>query len=203
MYLLKQALAPCHTSHTVQTGDTIWDLSVLYGIPQSKLLTVNNLTLSNRLSIGQQLTVPVHSIARKTTVSPQHGEFLDWWTEAQYVFPIGKTAKVTDLATGQSFHIKRTTGANHADCETMTTADTNVARSIWGDFSWTPRAVIIEVDRRKLAASMSFMPHDLQYIRDNGIIGHFDVYFSNSTRHADGRPDASHQLQVERAAGVR
>jgi hypothetical protein len=50
---------------------------------------------------------------------------------------------------------------------------------------------------------MSFMPHDVQYITNNGITGHFDVYFGNSTRHKDGKTDASHQLQIERAAGVR
>jgi LysM repeat protein len=192
-----------YTTHTVKSGDTIWDLSVQYGIPQSELLKANNLTTSSRLSVGQQLSIPVHSIAVKPVVSQRHGELLDWWTEAQYVFTIGKTAKVTDLETGQSFNIKRAIGANHADCETVTVNDTNIARSIWGGFSWTPRAVILEVDGKRLAASMSFMPHDVQYIHDNGITGHFDVYFSNSTRHLDRRPDAAHQAQVERAAGVR
>ncbi|MGF7125957.1 hypothetical protein J2T56_000645 [Natronobacillus azotifigens] len=50
---------------------------------------------------------------------------------------------------------------------------------------------------------MSFMPHDIDYISNNGISGHFDVYFGNSTRHVDGQADASHQAQVERAAGIR
>jgi peptidoglycan endopeptidase LytF len=136
-------------------------------------------------------------------VSDKHGEYLDWWTEAQYVFPIGKTAKVTDLATGKSFYIKRTVGANHADCETLTTNDTNIAKLIWGGFSWTPRAIILEVDGRKLAASMSFMPHELEYIANNGITGHFDVYFANCTRHIDGQTDPAHQAQVEKAAGLR
>jgi hypothetical protein len=98
---------------------------------------------------------------------------------------------------------RRTIGANHADSETVSVNDTNIAKSIWGGFSWTPRAVIVEVDGRKLAGSKSFMPHDVQYITNNGITGHFDVYFGNSTRHKDGKTDASHQLQIERAAGVR
>nr|WP_309099192.1 LysM peptidoglycan-binding domain-containing protein [Fredinandcohnia onubensis] len=192
-----------YTTHTVVSGDNIWNLSVKYGIPQGELLRANNLTTSSMLSIGQKLTIPVHNIAVKEVVSERHGEYLDWWTEAQYVFPINKTAKVTDFATGKSFYIKRTIGANHADSETLTTNDSTIAKSIWGGYSWTPRAVILEIDGRKVAASMSFMPHEREYISGNGITGHFDVYFGNSTRHVDGNADASHQRQVEIAAGIR
>ncbi len=191
-----------YTTHTVVSGDNIWNLSVKYGIPQAELLRANNLTTSSTLSIGQKLSIPVHNIAVKEVVSERHGEYLDWWTEAQYVFPINKTAKVTDFATGKSFYIQRTTGASHADSETLTINDSNIAKSIWGGFSWTPRAVILEIDGRKVAASMSFMPHDVYYIKDNGINGHFDVYFGNSIRHKDGNPDPSHQAQVEKAAGI-
>lgn len=192
-----------YTTHTVASGENIWDLSIRYGIPQSELLRANNMTTNSPLSIGQKLTIPVHNISVKPVVSERHGEYLDWWTEAQYVFPIGKTTKVTDFATGKSFYIKRTIGANHADSETVTVNDTNIAKSIWDGFSWIPRAVILEIDGRKIAASMSFMPHEQDYIANNGITGHFDVYFGNSIRHVDGKPDASHQSQVERAAGLK
>jgi len=191
-----------YTTHTVAAGDNVWDLSVRYGIPQAELLRDNNLTSSSMLSIGQKLKIPVHNITVKEVVSERHGEYLDWWTEAQYVFPINKVAKVTDFATGKSFYIKRTIGASHADSETLTTNDSNIAKSIWGGFSWTPRAVILEIDGRKVAASMSFMPHDVDYIKDNGINGHFDVYFGNSARHIDGKSDPSHQAQVEKSAGI-
>ncbi|MCQ6276328.1 LysM peptidoglycan-binding domain-containing protein [Bacillus sp. V3B] len=192
-----------YLNHTIASGDNIWDLSVRYGIPQAELLRVNSLTMNSRLSIGQKIKVPVHNIAVKQVVSEKNGEYLDWRTEAQYIFTINKTAKVTDIATGKIFDIKRTIGANHADSETVTVNDTNVAKSIWGGFSWTPRAVILEVDGRKIAASMSFMPHEREYIANNGITGHFDVYFGNSTRHKDGKGDSSHQAQVEKAAGMR
>lgn len=191
------------TTHKVQSGDSIWSLSIKYGIPQTELLQANGLSTTSMLSIGQELRIPIHHIPVKETVSPSHGELLNWWTEAQYVFTIGKVAKVTDQATGKSFNIKRTIGANHADSETVTVTDSNIAKSIWGGYSWTPRAVIVEVDGRKLAASMSFYPHEREYIMDNGITGHFDVYFSDSTRHVDGKPDPYHQAQVEKAAGVR
>lgn len=82
-----------YTTHTVVAGDTIWDLSIKYGIPQLELLRANNLTTNSSLSIGQKLTVPVHHIPVKEVVSSNHGENLDWWTEAQYIFTIGKKQK--------------------------------------------------------------------------------------------------------------
>lgn len=191
-----------YTTHTVISGDNIWKLSVQYGIPDRELLAVNNLTRSSVLKIGQELTIPVHEIAVQSTVSERHGEYLDWWTEAQYVFPIGTTAKVTDFITGESFNVKRTIGANHADVETLTQNDTNIARSIWGGFSWNIRSVIVEVNGRRIAASMSFFPHDVQYIHDNGMNGHVDIHFKNSTRHVDGAVNLRHQELVREAAGV-
>lgn len=191
-----------YRTHTVQSGDNIWNLSVKYGLPQAELLKANGLTSSSMLSIGQKLKIPVHTIAVQTTVSERHGEYLQWWTEAQYVFPIGKVAIVTDFQTGKSFKVKRTIGANHADSETVTTTDTNIAKSIWGGFSWSTRAVLVEVDGRKIAASMSFYPHDVDYIKDNGINGHFDIHFKDSTRHKDGKIDPYHQEKIKIAAGL-
>jgi peptidoglycan DL-endopeptidase LytF len=191
-----------YITHKIASGDTIWGISVKYGIPQSEMLKLNGLTLNSPLRVGQMVKIPQYQIAVKQTASTRHGEHLDWWTEAQYVIPIGKTFKVTDFATGKSFVVKRTIGANHADCETVSIKDTNLAKEIWKGFSWTERAVIIEVDGRKVAASMSFMPHDVEYIKENGITGHFDIHFKNSTRHKDGKIDEQHQKQVNIAAGL-
>ncbi|MBU7592667.1 LysM peptidoglycan-binding domain-containing protein [Metabacillus halosaccharovorans] len=192
-----------YKTHTVISGDNIWDLSVRYGIPQTELLKANKLTSISSLSIGQKLKIPVHKIGVKEVISAKNGEYLDWFSEAQYVFPIGKTAKVTDLSTGKSFSIKRTIGSGHADCETLTVNDSKIAKSVWGGYSWIPRAILVEVNGRKLAGSMTFYPHEREYIAGNGITGHFDVYFGDSIRHKDGLPDQSHQAQVERAAGLR
>ncbi|WP_194841367.1 LysM peptidoglycan-binding domain-containing protein [Salinibacillus xinjiangensis] len=192
-----------YKTHTVESGDTIWALSVKYGIPQAELLKANHLTTSSPLSIGQKLQVPVHEIAVQPTVSEKHGEFLDWWTEAQYVFPINSTAKVTDFQTGKSFYVKRTIGANHADVEPVSAKDTSIMKEVWGgSFSWVERAVIVEVDGRKIAGSMTSMPHDVQYIKDNNFNGHTDIHFKNSTRHKDGQINARHQQQVQIAAGI-
>lgn len=196
-------LTVTYTTHTVVSGDNIWSLSIKYGIPMTELLAVNNLTTSSQLTIGQKLQVPVHHIPVKPVVSSKHGELLDWWTEAQYVFAINDVAKVTDFQTGKSFYVKRTIGANHADSEPLTANDAAIMKEIWGGtYSWTARAVIVEVDGRRIAASMSSMPHDIQYIYNNNFDGHFDIHFFNSTRHSDGQISEDHQTQIKIAAGI-
>lgn len=191
-----------YITHKVISGDNTWNLSIQYGIPMPELLKVNGFTESTVLSLGQTVRIPVHNIPVKPVLGPQYGERLDWWTEAQYVVPINKIFKVTDFETGRSFNIKRTIGANHADCEPMTAADAGTIKQVWGGaYSWTARAVIIEVDGRRIAASMASMPHDVDYISDNDFNGHFDLHFFNSTRHKDGLLDPYHQKQVNIAAG--
>lgn len=204
------APAPAQTSpsvsyinHTIASGDNIWDLSVKYGIPMNELLKANNFTQNTVLKIGQVIRVPVHTIPVTSTPGPQYGENLDWWTQAQYIFTIGKTAKVTDFQTGRSFNVKRTIGANHSDTEPLTAKDAQIIKEIWGgQYSWKTRAVIVEVDGRRIAASMSSMPHDVDYIKDNNFNGHFDIHFLNSTRHNDGTVDPNHQAQIKIVAGI-
>lgn len=192
-----------YVPYKIQSGDNMWNLSIEFGVPMTELMSVNKLTSSSPLSIGQEIKIPVHNIAVQPTVSSKHGEYLDWWSEAQYVFTIGEVATVTDFQTGRTFKIKRTIGANHADCEPLTAQDAAIIKQIWGgSYSWKERAVIVEVDGRKIAASMASMPHDIEYIKDNDFDGHFDLHFKNSTRHSDGLVSQAHQRQVQIAAGV-
>ena len=167
--------------YTVVQGDTVWNISVKFGIPMQELMQVNGLAADSWLSVGQTIMVPVHRVPVKATPGPEYGEYLDWWTEAQYVFPVNKVAEVTDFKTGKKFKIKRTIGANHADCEPLTVKDSAVIREVWGGvLSWKERAVIVEVDGRRLAASMSSMPHGIEYIADNNFDGHFDLHFKTA-----------------------
>jgi hypothetical protein len=151
-------------------------------------------------------------------------EILDWWKDGRAIFAVNTTAVVTDLYSGKSFNVKRTYGTNHADAEALTKEDTNTIKSIWGGFSWTRRPVILNINGRRLAASMSAMPHsgldsaapnvivdnrsdgysrgeNLDAIKGNGMDGHFDIHFLNSTRHKDGQKDPQHQTAVMKAAG--
>lgn len=202
-YLVEQPRVT-YITHTVKSGETVWGISMQYGIPQYEILKANGLTESSVLSVGQKLTIPVHHVPVKQTPGPQYGEYLDWWTEAQYVFPIGKIARVRDFATGKTFNARRSIGANHADCEPITASDAAIMKSLWGGtYSWTTRAVIVEVDGRKIAASATSMPHGVVYITNNNFDGHFDIHFLNSTRHVDGKIDPYHQEKIKIAAGVK
>jgi hypothetical protein len=163
-------------------------------------------------------TAPKAAAASKSAV-----ELLDWWTQAKNVFKIGTTAVVQDVRTGKTFRIVRTMGSNHADCEAASKADADIIKSIWGGFSWDTRPVIVNIGGRRLAASMSSLPHagvdsapafkvvdnrsegygrgeNLDTIKGNGMDGHFDVHFLNSTRHKDGKVDPRHQAAIKEAA---
>ncbi len=192
-----------YEEYTVQKGDNLWEISIMHGIPMTELMQENNLTDQSVLNIGQKLTIPVHNIPVMATPGAQYGEYLDWWTQAQYVFPIGARAKVTDIQTGKSYNVIRSYGAFHADCEPLTTEDAAIMYEIWGNkWSWVARAVIIEYDGRKLAASVTNMPHSIQQITDNNFDGHFDIHFLNSTRHKDNLISEDHQEQIKIAAGI-
>ncbi|HEX2928020.1 MAG TPA: LysM peptidoglycan-binding domain-containing protein, partial [Ruminiclostridium sp.] len=195
-------------------------------IPQSELAAANGLTLSSVLYIGQALKIPVHSIAVKSTPGAQYGEVLDWFKEAQYVFPIGKTGRFIDAATGKSFMAQRTMGASHSDTETLTSQDSDMMKEIFGgSWNWSRRSFILEVDGRRFAVSVAGMPHagvdgapylqnvsgrsdnwgygpNYDRIPGNGMNGHFDVYFLNCLRHNDNQIDPLHQFSVLVSGGL-
>ncbi|MGL4730506.1 MAG: hypothetical protein ACRCW0_02850 [Clostridium sp.] len=155
-------------------------------------------------------------------------ENLDWFKEAQYIYPIGAVAEVEDVYTGKTFKVQRTFGTNHADVEALTKNDSEVIKNIWGgDFSWERRPVIVFVNGRRIAASMAAMPHagndeypalsnapnlsggygtgqNLDVVKNNGMSGVCDLHFLNSMRHTDGSisegVDSQHQSCVTIAA---
>jgi len=134
-----------YTTHVVRANDTAWNIAIMFGVPLRELLYANDLYADARIRVGQTLRVPVHHIPLRETPGSQYGEYLDWWTEAQYVFPIMQIATVVDFHTGAAFNVRRTIGANHADVEPLSARDTEIARSIWGGYSRDARPVIIEV----------------------------------------------------------
>ncbi|MEB1808827.1 MAG: LysM peptidoglycan-binding domain-containing protein [Bacillaceae bacterium] len=189
-------------NHTVRSGDNMWNISTQYGVPYNDLLRHNNMTVQSTLRIGQVIQVPQFQVPVRPVVSARHGEVLDWWTEARYVFSTGKVATITDFQTGRQFQVRHTMGGNHADSEPLTSRDAQIMREIWGgSYSWTPRAIIVEVDGRRLAAAMHSMPHGDQTIRNNNYNGHFCIHFLNSQRHSDGQVQSTMQRQIEIAAG--
>ncbi len=216
-----------YIDYTVVKGDYMWLLSQKYGIPDYELAAANNITASTVLYPGQKLKIPVHNIAVKKTSGPQYGEVLDWFSEAQYLFPIGKTGKLTDPVTGKSFWVKRTIGASHSDTETLTAQDSTIMKEIFGgNWSWNKKPFILEFDGRRFAVSVSGMPHagvdGVPFLQDvanrsdnygtgpnydsisgNSMDGHFDLYFLNSMGHSQNVLDEAHQYNVLTMGGLR
>ncbi|MEN2776141.1 LysM peptidoglycan-binding domain-containing protein [Acetivibrio clariflavus] len=215
-----------YKNYVVQKGDTLWTIGEKMGITDYELASANNISREAILYIGDVLKIPVHNIPVKDKVIPTSGEILDWFAEAQYVFPIGSVGKVIDIATGKSFMIKRTMGSGHADCETLTASDTKVMKEIFGGYwNWNRRPFILEFNGRRLAVSIAGMPHagvdGLPFMQNvanrsdnygygpnydtiaNGMDGHFDLYFLNCQRHKDNKIDALHQQNVLIAGGLR
>lgn len=129
------------------------------------------------------------------------GTMVDWFSSGQYIFRRGDTAKVTDVNTRISFYMKRTGGSYHADCEPISKADANKIKQIWGGWSWKRRAVIVEVNGARIAASMHGMPHAYDFIANNGMQGHVCIHFYKSRTHIHNSQDPDHQAMVRKAAG--
>ncbi|OPZ94220.1 MAG: putative peptidoglycan endopeptidase LytE precursor [Firmicutes bacterium ADurb.Bin419] len=215
-----------YLNYTVQRGDSIWSIAEKMGIPDYELASANNISRQATLYIGDVLKVPVHNVPVKDKVSPGSGEILDWFSEAQYVFPIGSVGRVIDVETGKSFMVKRTTGANHADSETLTSNDSKIMKEIFGGYwNWNRRPFILEFNGRRFAVSISGMPHSgvdgvpyMQYVDNrsdnygygpnydaisgNGMDGHFDLYFLNGIRHKDNKIDPAHQQNILVSGGL-
>lgn len=154
-----------------------------------------------------------------------YGEMLDWWTEVDKIFYRGAVAKVTDVRTGKSYYVKRTYGRNHADCEALTKEDADIMKEVWGgEWNWSRRPIVVEIDGIKIAASSNGMPHagldsvkaninvknrsqgygygvNLDTVKGNGQNGHFCIHFLNSRTHGSNKVDAKHQAAVKEAAG--
>ena len=149
---------------------------------------------------------------------------LKWYGNVEKIFARGDTATVYDIQTGESFKIKRTYGTNHADCETLTKADTTIMKKIYnGKWSWERRDIIVKVDGYEIAACMTGYPHagsdkyaanktiasrsggysrgtNLDAVKKNNMDGVFDIHFLNSRNHYNNKVDPKHQLKIKEAA---
>jgi len=69
-----------------------------------------------------------------------------------------------------------------------------------GKWSWARRAIVVEVDGYRIAASMNGMPHGGQAISGNNFDGQFCIHFLNSRTHGSDRVDPDHQAAIKKAA---
>jgi len=190
--------------------------------------TVDGIAGSQTFSVIERLLANSSTTSRSGTQerpsASNQNYLMPWFGEAENVFAIGKTATIYDIDSGKSFKVKRTYGHNHADCETLTAGDTKILKSIYGgQWSWSRRAIIVNVDGVKIAASMAAMPHagsdkaeanayissrsggygagtNLDAIKGNNMDGVFDIHFYKSKTHGSNSVNEAHQNMVKKAA---
>ena len=123
------------------------------------------------------------------------------WEEADKIFSMDATAKITDIYTGASFNVQRKEGVSHVDAQPLTADDTAIMKKIYGNqWSWERKGIIVEVGDYRIAASMHGMPHGAGIIEDNNFPGHFCIHFLGSTIHGGGM-DIRHHREILKAAG--
>jgi len=197
-------------TYVVQPGDTVSSIAKKFGVSQQDILRYNYMDPDEWLEAGERIAISGYA-PRVTTVRPneasapaRRGTAVDWQLEGKYILERGDTFTVVDVDTGKQFRARMIGGYNHADIEPLTTADTNVMKSLFGTWKWSPRAVVVFHNGMNIAASLSGMPHGVDTITNNGVNGHFDLYMKNSTSHSSSTSKVyiqEHQNMVMKAAG--
>jgi hypothetical protein len=212
---LRQVLsARSHCTYEVRSGDTLWSLARHYGISVEMLARANGLRDADKIRPGQRLVVPIPaseaSPPQTSSATPETAakaraarerlvpQALSW-SEVQRIFPHNTVARIIDVKTGKSFRVRRYYGHLHADVEPLTAEDTAVMKSVYGQWSWLRRAIVVEVAGRRIAASMNGFPHGKGSITSNDFGGHFCIHFADSRVHRTGRVDPDHQAAIQAA----
>ncbi|NCA98053.1 MAG: hypothetical protein EOM70_01605 [Clostridia bacterium] len=148
---------------------------------------------------------------------------MPWFGEAESVYAKGDTATVIDLETGIRLQIQRTGGHNHADVEAINPEETaKLLQVAGGEWNWTRRPIIVEIDGQRIAASMTCRPHagldsqpaletvrnrsggfgtgvNYDSVKGNDMDGHFDIHFYKSRTHGTNSVDSQHQTAIQAA----
>lgn len=123
------------------------------------------------------------------------------WKQVSEFLPRYSKFIVEDLETGKKFKVQRRAGSRHADVQPMTVKDTKIMKEIYnGKWSWKRRAIIVQSNGKKIAASMHGMPHGAGALKNN-FPGHFCIHFYGSTTHRTNFMDLSHKLMILKSAG--
>lgn len=122
------------------------------------------------------------------------------WKQVNELLPRYSKFTVEDLETGKKFKVQRRAGSRHADVQPMTAEDTKIMKEIYnGKWSWKRRAIIVQSNGKRIAASMHGMPHGAGALKNN-FPGHFCIHFYGSTTHRTNFMDLSHKLMILKSA---
>lgn len=121
----------------------------------------------------------------------------NWFSYMNTHFTKYKTVRVIDVYSQKEYFVQRLGGYNHADVQTIDSANTKIFKSIYGgEWSWTRRPVWVEIEGEFFAGSTNGMPHGFSLI-DNGEGGHTCIHFLLSKTNGTKRVDEQHQSCVE------
>jgi hypothetical protein len=204
-----------HGKTVVLSGDVnpavvhIFDRVVNSPVTELHLVSIRSQGQSGNLVINNRLYAVSRALANVLKPEIDLAETYFWkfgvpypWTDQERVFPLDTVAVVIDFESGKRFRAQFLDGDNHADCQTLTAADTAIYKEIYGGvWSWERRAVILQAHGYRLAASMIGQPHGAGSIPDNELPGHFCIHFLGSRTHAGAALDQKHQEMVLKAAG--
>lgn len=116
------------------------------------------------------------------------------WNYLRTALPMHTHIQVYDIWSGRTYVVRNFSSGQHADVEPLTAADTEIIRSIVGNFSWDPRPVIVSWGNRSVAAAINSMPHAGSTIHNNNFNGHICLHFYQSRTH-NGNRNYEQQMQ--------
>jgi len=197
-------------TYIVQPGDTATSIAKKFGVSQQDIMRYNYKDPDEWFNAGEKIAISGYA-PRTYTVTPgqdkapaRKGALVDWQTEGKYLIKRNYTFTVVDVETGRQFKAVMIGGYNHADIEPATKADTEIMKQLFGEWKWSPRAVVVYINGMNIAASLSGMPHGADTVTDNGVNGMFDMYLKGSTSHSSSTSKVylqEHANMVLKAAG--
>lgn len=203
------------------TEDSVKKFQEKYGIDPDGVVGAG--TIDKLQELGY---VSVNVVVSRSNGEKRYGEYIRW-SDMQELITKGKSVfTIEDFYTGTTFNVIAAYGGVHADIETLTSADSQIVKQLWGgDYTWVRRPVLVHFQGRVFAASMNGMPHaglenepegkyiynrsagfgygyNFDSIKGNTINGHFCLHFRDSKLHSNRKVDSKHQAAIKIAAGM-
>lgn len=165
---------------------------------------------------GESLTYLFRYDALRVTLSgvsipsgPKHGSStmqktgsLVSWSSVKSMLRTGRSYTFTDCYTGSTFSLMFTGGENHAEMEPGTPEALEEVKAICGsEYNYLKRPVVVSIDGQEIAASIQCWPHGADSYADNGVEGHFCIFFDGSVSNVGNLPDVEHNENIYKAAG--
>ena len=200
-------------NYKIVSGDNLWTLAQKYKTSMDTIIK-SNMLVTDILMPNQIITIPVNSTEivkpvgitmMKAKVNSNYGDIYTW-ENAMRLWTVNTKGTIKDLATGKSFNISYYGGSNHSDIITLTQADTDIMKSIFGSWSWSyKRPMVLYFTKGgvnyQMAVSLTGMPHAGTSNYTNGLPGHCDLYFYNSVGHSNPVIDPAAQANILKANG--